>query len=191
MSRFPTASQLLKIIKTHFITAAIIFIVGMFIFPNIFVSKIFNLIFSIVATVIYFFAMYNSANSIVQRDKKSYTPETPYKYKGLLLPFGLLLVTVFLYLLYCITWKFITINGQLFSFSGFFNNIIFTLWTFPFSAFIDLKNGVMNIFGCILVVILPFVACFLGYLAGYVGYDITATLYRFIYNTDKKENNKK
>ncbi len=187
MSKYVTPAQMLKIVKTHLFTAAVIFLLGILIFASAVTSDIGSVLFSAIATIIYFFSIYSSAYDVAQRDKKSYTEEQPYRFKGLLLPIGLLIATVLLYALYLITWKFMTIDGSLYSVQGYINNILFYMWTFPFTAFINLEHGFMAWYGYVIVILLPFISSFLGYLAGYYNYDINGTLFKLIYNTNDKE----
>lgn len=191
MSKYLTLEQLAKIIYTHFYSSSMIFFLGIFVFSGVVTSDAGLVIYSILTTVIYFFSIYNAAVGICHRDKKSYTHENPYWFKGFLLPIGLLLVSTLLYLLYFVTWKYMTINSMLYSAQGYINNILFTMWTFPFNAFIGLGNGYMNLYGYIIVAVVPFIASFLGYFAAYNNYDITSTVSKLIYATNKKEKNEK
>ncbi|MBQ3038526.1 MAG: hypothetical protein IJD30_05050 [Clostridia bacterium] len=191
MSKYVTFQQITKLIYTHLYSSAMLFFLGIFVFAGVVASEIGSVIYSSIATVIYFFSIYNAAVDVCHRDKKSFTQEQPYKFKGLLLPIGLLVVSILLYLLYLVTWKYMTINSLLYSAQGYINNILFMMWTFPFNAFIGLEDGFMNIYGYVIVAVFPFIASFLGYLAAYNNYDITSTISKLIYTTNDKEKNKK
>ena len=190
MSKYITLSQLLKTVKIHLITTATIFLLAMFIFAGMITTKIGGIIFSCIATLVYFLSIYTFSLETANRDKKSYTKETPYKFKGLLLPLGIFVITIFLYALYSLTWKYMTFDNSLYSFQGYFNNIVFIIWTFPFNAFLDLNNGILSWYGYLIIAIVPFIASFLGYYAGYIGYDISMTINKFIYDSNEKENHK-
>lgn len=191
MSKYLTQDQLAKIIYTHFYSSAMIFFLGIFVFSGVVTSDTGSVIYSVLTTVIYFFSIYNAAVGICHRDKQSYTRENPYWFKGFLLPIGLLLVSILLYILYFVTWKCMTINSMLYSAQGYINNILFMMWTFPFNAFIGLGNGYMNLYGYIIVALVPFIASFLGYFAAYNNYDISSTVSKLIYATNDKEKNEK
>lgn len=190
MTKNITFQQIFNMIRTHFFVCGIFFLLGLVIFAGIITNKTGAVIYSIICIPIYFFSIYNCAVRICQRDKKTYTEQTPFKLKGLILPVGLLFVSVILYLLYFVTWEFMTVNGALFSFQGYFNNILFILWTFPYTGVIQLSNGTMAWYGYILVALLPFVASFSGYLMTYNNLDINTAFSKIIYKSNEKENNK-
>lgn len=186
MSKYVTWKQIAEIIKIHFFTVCPIALIGLLIFAGVVTNPVGSVIFSVIATLIYFFSLYDKACDIAKRDKKSYTPEQPYIFKGALLPLGLLVLSVIIYMLYFISWKYMSIDGVIVGVSGWINNFICIIWTFPFTGFMTLKNGYMSLSGHLLVYLLPFAACFLGYLAGYKNYDITASISKFVYTSDKK-----
>lgn len=181
MLKFVGREQLLHIIKTHLTTAAVAFLMGMFLFLRVVSSELGSVIYSLVFTAIYFMSMYSAAYDCCMRDKKSYTEEKPYAAKGLALPLGLTLLTAAIWVLYEITWHFITIDGSLATVTAVINNVIFTMWTFMFSAFMDLNSGSISTAGYIITLLLPFAACGLGYYAGYKGFDLTGIAAKFIY----------
>ena len=191
MSKYVTLNQLIEIIKTHIFTVCPIFILGIIIFAGLITSAVGSVIFSIVATIIYFFAIYSKAFEVAKRDMKSYTREKPYAFKGLLLPTGYLILSIVIYLLYFVSWRFMSIDGVIVGLSGWINNFICIIWTFPYTGFMTLKDGYMSVSGHLLVYLLPFAASFLGYFAGYKNYDITVTLSKLVYVTRNKEDGEK
>ena len=109
-------------------------------------------------------------------------------FKGLVLAVGIFAVSIILYALYFVAWKFMTINDALISVSGWINNFLFIIWTFPFTGFIKLSNGVMTWYGYIIVAAIPFIASFLGYFAGYKNFDLYSKFLSLVY--ENKEKNK-
>ena len=81
-----------------------------------------------------------------------------------------------------------TINDTLFSVTAWIDNFLFIIWSFPFSAFIKLSDGIMSSFGYVLVAVLPFLASFAGYFAGYKDFDLQSKLLGAVY--EKKNNGK-
>lgn len=178
----------MSLVKTHASAAVMMFLFGMLIFAAIITHNVGSKIFSAITSILYFMGIYNTSYEIALRDKKDYTPEKPFILKGLILPVNLLIITIILYLLYLITWKFMTLNGALISPAGFINNFLFLIWSFPFNGFIHLANGVMNWYGYIIVAIVPFIASFFGYLAGYKNFDIYGKFLKLVY--EKKQETK-
>lgn len=190
MKKFPL-SQSLQLLKSHAVTSGFIFVFGILIFAGVITHNVGSVIFSAAATVIYFFSIYGTAFEIAMRDKKSYTPEQPYPLKGLLLAVSILIASALLYALYFIAWKLMTINGTLFSAAGWIDNFLFIIWSFPFSAFINLSEGYMSVFGYVFVAVLPFIASFAGYFAGYKDFDLHSKLLGAVYEKKKNGNTKK
>ena len=186
MKKFPL-KQSMQLLKSHLYTSAFVFIFGVLIFAGVITHNVGSVIFSAVTTIIYFFSIYGTAFEIAMRDKKSYTPEQPYPVKGLILPIGILIASILIYALYFTAWKFMTINGMLFSAAGWIDNFLFIIWSFPFSAFIKLSNGYMNTFGYIFVSVFPFIASFCGYFAGYKDFDLHTKLLGAVYEKKTKK----
>ena len=187
MKKYPY-KQAFKLISAHAVACFFIFIIGILIFAGLITNKVGNIVFSTIATLIYFMSIYNHSYEIAQKDKKSYTPENPYMLKGLVLAVGILAVSIILYALYFVAWNFMTINEALISVSGWINNFLFIIWTFPFSGFIKLSDGVMTWYGYIIVATIPFIASSLGYFAGYKNFDLYSKFLSLVY--ENKEKNK-
>lgn len=184
------SKQSFSLVKTHITIALVTFLFGMLIFAGVITHSVGSKIFSLITTIMYFFGIYNASFEIAVRDKKSYTDEKPYPLKGLVLPVLLFIVSIVLYLLYLMAWKLMTINGALFSPAGIINNFLFIIWSFPFNGFIHLADGVMTWYGYIIVAVVPFIASFCGYLAGYKGFDLYGKFTNLIYEKKKSEENK-
>ncbi len=179
--------QILRLIKTHTYVAFFTFVFGMLFLASIVTTKTGGFIFSLLATLIYFFAIYNTSFDICKQDKKSYTKTMPHKLKGLVLPVGVLAVSILLYLLYIISWNFISIGKELISVTAWINNILFIMWSFMYNSFINLYQGNMSLFGYIIIAVLPFVASALGYYAGYVDFDINEKFLKMVYEKKNTE----
>ena len=187
MKEFPY-KQSFRLISAHALACFVIFIFGILIFAGLITNNVGSIVFSTIATLIYFISIYNHSYKIAQKDKKSYTPEQPYMFKGLVLAVGIFAVSIILYALYFVAWKFMTINDALISVSGWINNFLFIIWTFPFTGFIKLSNGDMTWYGYIIVAAIPFIASFLGYFAGYKNFDLYSKFLSLVY--ENKEKNK-
>lgn len=159
---------------------------GIFLFISIVSNEVGNMIFTVIFTLIYFMSIYGAASNCAARDKKTFTEQKPYPWKGLILPVGILLATALLWGLYKIAWTFITIDGVLATFSGVACSMIFTIWTFMFNAFMGIQSGAINGYAVIILIVVPVAASGLGYYMGYRGFDIYDKLMRLVYEKKKQ-----
>ena len=178
--------QMLQIIKGHIIATIFIFLLAMIGAGAIYGKHAIILkIFSIIALLIYFTILYSEAYSIASRDKKSYTSEEPYLLKGFLLPIGLTILTILLYILHYAVWKYMSVDGGLISIKTLLLNMPYIIWTYAFNAIIGLEKGIMAWYGYIIVVFVPVIFSGVGYIAGLKNFDLVAKLSKYIY--EKKE----
>lgn len=181
--------QMLKIIKSHAIATICIFFLGMIAAGVVFGTKIGNCIFTVFALLIYFVVLYSEAYDIAKRDKKSYTQEVPYFAKGFLLPIGLSVVTVILYIMYFFVWKFMAVDGAL-DIVGVLLNMVFIIWSFAFNGMIGIEKGFLQWYGYIIVIFVPIIISGLGYIAGLKDFDLHSKFSKFVYeNKEEKKNN--
>ncbi len=181
MSKYVSFTEIMRMVKTHACTVGAIFLLGILIFARVITSSIGGVIYSAAATVVYFFSMYNTAYDVAVRNKKSYTEEKPYTLKGLILPVGLLIVSMLMCVLDYIVWNYMTIDGAIVGASGIILNVLFVAWTFVYNGFLNIASGAMEWYGYAMLGIIPFVASFFGYLAGIKGFDITGVFMKLVY----------
>ncbi len=189
LHNFPI-KQSFDVIKAHALISLVAFLFGVLIFPAAITSPVGKIIFSVVATLMYALSIYNSAYEAYNRDSKSYTEESPYKLKGLVIAVPLSIATAIIYALYFISWRFMSIDGIITGASGWINNFLFLIWTFPFNGFLDLSNGAMNWYGYIIIAVVPLISSTLGYLAGFFGFDLSGKINKLIYEKKNQEEKK-
>ena len=129
--------------------------------------------------------LYSEAYAIATRDKKSYTNEEPYLLKGFLLPVGLTILTIILYVLHYAVWTYMSVDGALMSITTWLLNMPYIIWTYAFNGIIGLEKGIMAWSGYIIVVFVPVIFSGFGYIAGLKGFDLTAKLSKYVY--EKKD----
>ena len=168
--------QMLEIIKSHLIVAFCLFLLGLFAESAAYSSRIGMIIFLIIKLFIYFSVVYAEAYKIAIHDKKSYTKEEPYFYKGFLLPIGLTIITAILYIVYYLAWKHMSIDGSFVSIVPVLLNVPFVIWSYPFSSIIGLEKGFMEWYGYIIVVAIPVIFSGIGYIAGLKEFDINSVI---------------
>ena len=179
MSKYIRIGQIWSIIKTHFVVSLIAMFMGM-IMPWFVVGSPKHIA-SLIFIFIYMLVMYSKSEDTAKHDKKQYTTDVPYIWKGLLLPVGIFIVWGILYALFYFTWKYDIIN----SFSGFTNNLLFVFWNYVYVGFLNIADGKFNVWAMSLAFFIPLVACGGGYFAGFKGFDISRKVANIVY--DKKD----
>lgn len=174
--------QVLRLVKAHFLVSILIFVFAMIISGALYGnSKIPLVIFTIISMLTYFSSIYQESYNIARQDKKRYTLEEPYKLKGFLLPVGVVVLTIVLYIMHYLIWKYMSMSNIWASLLS----TIYVIWTFAFNGIIGLRQGFMAWYGYIIVVFAPVIFSGLGYIAGLKDFDITAKLSKFVY--EKKD----
>lgn len=181
--------QMLEIIKSHAVVAFCLFFLGLFAETAVYRPNIGMIVFMIFKLLIYFFVIYADTYKIAKHDKKSYTKEEPYFYKGFLLPIGLIIITVLLYIVYYLVWKHMTVDGSFVSIAPRLLNLAFIIWSYPCKEVIGLKEGFIEWYGFIILIILPVIISGIGYFAGLKEFDINSLISKIVY--EEKDNNGK
>lgn len=181
--------QMLGIIKSHAAVAFCLFLLGLFAESVVYGPKLGMVIFILIELLVYFAVIYANAYKVATHDKKSYTKEKPYFYKGFLLPIGLSIISVLLYIVYYLVWKYMTVDGSFVSILPRLLNLVFIIWSYPFKAIIGLKEGFIEWYEFIILIILPVIISGIGYFAGLKEFDINSFISKIVY--EEKGNNGK
>lgn len=186
MKKWVSFGQVMALVKSHLVVGFLSSVLGIFLLLSIVTNPVGNVIFTVIFTLIYFMSIYGAAAGCAQRDKKPYTEQEPFPWKGLILPVGIFIATALLWGLYKVAWTFITIDGAIATAGGMACSVIFTVWTFMFNAFMGLQNGGMNGYAVVILAVVPIAASGIGYYAGYRGFDIYDKLMRLVYEKKKQ-----
>lgn len=181
MSKYIRFSQIWTIVKMHFYVSVVAMFMGM-IMPGFVIGSIKHIA-SLIFIFIYMLVLYSKSEDIARHDKKQYTDDVPYIWKGMLLPVGVFIIWGMLYVLFHFSWKYDIVN----SFSGFTNNLLFVFWNYVYIGFMNMMDGQFDAWALVLVFIIPLIACGGGYMAGYKGFDLSSKVAKLVY--DKKEEN--
>lgn len=181
MKKYISLAQVAAVTRLHLYISLAAAFAGV-ILPVV-LDGIFKYIFSTVFILIYALAMYSKGEELAKRDAKSYTDEIQYKYKGLLLPAGIIVIWLVLLVLYKFSWKYDIVSYS----SGFINNLLFAVWSFVYNGFMDLSNGSFSFYSQILFVLVPVAACGAGYFAGYKKFDLSVHIAELVYEKDESE----
>lgn len=182
--KYSIMGQIISVILTH-LEAVFVFFAVWVIAISVTSSKIGGTIYSAIATVFYVSAMYSVCYAKAKDDKKSYSPLTPEKYKGILLSAGLLVINIAVAFIYSFIWKTASDGANLTGIGAVAVNVFCLFWFSPFISFLGEQNGVISVLGYVAIFALPVLSCFFGYLAGYKNFDISRKLKFLVYEKKK------
>lgn len=182
--KYSIKGQVVSVILEH-LRASTIFFVAWILTIRITSSVIGGIVYSVIATFFYLTLMYSAGYQALKNDKKSYSPLTPKKYKGALLSLGLLALSILIVIAYLIAWRVAGDGENLITLWAVAVNVLYLFWYSPFVGFLGTQKGTISMLGYIIIFVLPTASCFLGYFAGYKGFDISEKLRTLIY--EKKE----
>lgn len=177
--------QLLRPTK-NYTTLALFFVLFWMLTINLWTSDTGALIFSIAGLISYFFSVYNSGFDAAVDDKKSCSLLKPKWYKGIFLPALLTIAHIIAILIFKCSWYFGTTDGYISNGWALTGNIFSIMWFSPYKTIGGINRGNIEMQGYIITFILPYIASFLGYLAGYKNFDIYGKLSAIAYERKKK-----
>ncbi|MEE0944237.1 MAG: hypothetical protein UIM24_02130 [Clostridia bacterium] len=180
------AKQFLSVFLSH-ITAVLLLAAFMFTFVAAVMNKpaVYAAV-SVLMSLMYFFGLYFKGSELARRDKLSYTTTSVYLLKGAVLSLPVIVWNFVLWLLYIFAWNFLTIDGQFFSFTGIFYNILYVVNTFMFSGLATIESGYVEWYAHMLIYIVPVVAVTVGYIAGMYDFSVLDKLSPYIYENKNK-----
>lgn len=177
--------HILSVAGVHLLTSLTIGVVGIVFVPSALTYSVFSAIFTIMAIVICFAAVYTRAWQIAEADKKAAGEEKLPAYKGTVLSAGAIVISLVLLGGYIFAWRFLTIDGSLATATGYIYNIVYILTTFAFNPLLGLDKGDVSIIGHLVMYVIPVIASTLGYIAGLKGFTISDKLMPMIYEKKK------
>lgn len=180
------ARQMLSVLVSHMVFVLIVSVFMFMLVASVMDKPVLYMAVSVLMSVMYFFGLYAKGKEIAGRDKLSYTTTSTYLFKGSVLSLSVLVWNFVLWLLYVYAWKFLTLNGQLFSFSGIFYNIIYVFNTFMFSGFAEISGGKVEWYAHLLIYLVPLAAVTIGYIAGVYDFSVMEKVAPFVYEKKKK-----
>ncbi len=186
MKKYLDFNQIFALTKTHFFVSLVATLLGAVMIP-FGTNGFFKTAFSVVMSILYAVCIYSKAGDIAKNDKIFYKEDLPSYLKGLILPVGIWLVWIFLYVLFDISWKY-----RIMSFStGIINNMLFVIWNYVFTGFLNPLNGHIDAFGVVMFFAVSLLASFGGYIATRKNFDISTKVSKLIYEeeTEVKELN--
>lgn len=182
--RYTLPGQLCTPLKNH-ATTTLFFSLMWFMTINLWTSRTGQIIFSSLGLLVYFLAIYGAGYETCLDDKKPYSCHSPKWYRGIYLPIFLTIVNVLVIIIYKCSWAFGTTDGYISNGWALTGNILAVLWYAPYKGLLGMNQGHFELQGYLIIILLPYIATFLGYLAGYKNFDIYAKLNSFAYEKKK------
>ncbi|MBR5808698.1 MAG: hypothetical protein IKY39_01155 [Clostridia bacterium] len=181
--KFSIPGQMLLMIKNHF-TISVVFMI-FFLMTASMQSGLFNTIFGIFGFLGYFLSIYSYSATALRDDKMSVSPLTPNPLKGLWLPAFLTIANVIIILLYKLAWSQGSNGQSITEIWSLILNIVSLLWVAPYQPLLGMAYGHIELQGYLIIFVTPFIASFLGYLAAYKGFDLSAKIHSLAYEKKK------
>lgn len=179
------AKQIFSQVLSHFYVVLIGVVFGFTLMTWILGKPVYEAVFSVIFTLLYFLMVYKSAWEIAAHDKKPYVDMQPYMFKGAVLSIGILILNLVLWIMYKYAWSVMTIDGALATYTAIFYNVIYVFNTFMYTGFIHLSEGHMSWYGHIIIYAVPIAASTLGYIAGLREFTFMDKLMPFMYEKRK------
>ena len=146
--------------------SGVAFVFGLVAFWYFLSMNIAKEIISVIFIGVNFAMLYIPAKNFAIRDNKSYTPLKPSKLKGAMFGVLISIVTAILMALFAFVWSKFSDEIGIHGVVPTIINVIFYYWSFPYNGIMGLANGTYTIYSGILMLIVPILATYCGYIAG-------------------------
>lgn len=168
-------------ILQHFLIALVAIVFEALAFWYFLDKQIGRQIVACVFTVVYGFGLYSASRKLSVWDSKPYTPLQPRLKWGFLWGLAITATVALMLTVYKFNWHAFSAvdeNGvrYLTSLPAVLLNLLFYLWTAPYFGFVQNQGGGIEIYGQILMLIVPPIATTLGYKAGMTNFDLLEKL---------------
>lgn len=176
--------QIFGMLGVHAYITLIAVVFGLVAFWWFLAQRTWNLVYSMIFTVVYFMVLYSKAWRTATYDKHPHVKTKSYPWKGLLLALGVVLSILFAWILMRMTWI-LPHDETKINIVGMVLNAVFVLWTYPFNGIQCVYQGGIHWYAHIIMYGVPILACTIGYFAGYHEVRITDKITPLFY--EKKE----
>jgi len=177
--------QMGSLLCIHLITLLPGLIVTVLLLPVTTKFKAIELVVSALFVIIYFSVMFVSGWRFANRDIRPHNREEANILKGFLISISVLLLNFVLWVMYWFSWKYLSIDGSLVTWSGFLYNALFIFDTIFISSIGEISKGNINLLGNLLLYLVPFFSVGLGYILGYKNITFDGKFDKFVY--EKKD----
>ncbi len=176
-----TLSQCVSVSLSYLTGSVIGFLFGVMLFWWFFTSPGWEYVTSIIFSLISFMLVYTAAHKVSLYDMKPYSPQTPNMKKSILLTLATWVPLAFILIIYEVTWQLASVEGTITSFSSTVNNMMMFILASPYSAFVQMNDGHLNVIGVIIMAAVPALGCVTGYASGMYGFSFFEKLNDVVY----------
>lgn len=134
-----------------------------------------------VLTIVYGFVVYSYARKLAVWDNKPYTPLKPELKWGVFWGVAIAATVGVFLIVYKLNWALFSAVSEegvpyLTNIPSVIVNLLFYIWTGPYFGFVKPQGGEIEVYGQILMLIVPIIATTLGYKAGCTNFDLLEKL---------------
>lgn len=174
-------------------SAVILFVVAFFSFIN---NQVLMTIFDSFFILVIFGFVYTAAARIARHDLKPYYSIKHFPMRGFLVGLVPVAVTSLLVLLWQLAYipSFLELAkyGGLPNYIYLADQFLFVIYTFPFNAFMKLDGNIITWYSYAMIYLIPYLACGLGYLAGYRNFSFyNKYVYKLIFKVKPAKKDEK
>ena len=174
-------------------SAVILFLVAFFSFIN---NQVLMTIFCSFFILVVFGFVYTAAARVARHDVKPYYDVSHFPARGFvigLIPAAFTTLLVILWqLAYIPSFLDLAKYGGLPNYIYLADQFVFVIYTFPFNAFMKLDGNIITWYSYVMIYLIPYLACGLGYLAGYRNFSFyDQYIYKLIYKGKPQNKNGK
>lgn len=165
--------------------SGVAFVFGLVAFWYFLSMNIAKEIISVIFICVNFAMLYIASKKFAIRDNKPYTPLKPNKIKGVLFGFFISVVTAILMGAFAFVWAKCSDEIGIHGVVPTIINVIFYYWSFPYNGIMGLANGGYMIYSAILMLIMPILATYCGYIAGSKKIELVEKFEEFMYEKEE------
>lgn len=180
-------AQFVSLLKYHIFSVLVAFVFGITAFWWFLGQPVWRIIFSIIFSLVYLGIVATGAKKIASYDMKEYSLTKASVKKGILLALGLCCITLIIFILYKISWMYMSVNGKIVTSTGRFYNMLFWGWTFPWYGLFNGNTDFTPWYAVISIFTVPFISVLFGYIAGMKNFNLIENLIPFIYENQQKK----
>ena len=177
--------QMMSLLYIHLVTLLPGVIVTTLLLPLTMKFKPIELAVSVLYVIIYFSIMFVMGWRFGHHDAMPHNREEAHILKGFLISLSVLFLNFILWLGYWFSWKYLSIDGSLVTWSGVIYNSLFVFDTVFISSIGEVSKGNINLLGNLLLYLVPFFAVGFGYILGIKNIAFDGKLDKFVY--EKKD----
>ena len=186
----------MKLVGTYLMavaSAVILFLVAFFSFIN---NQVLMTIFCSFFILVVFGFVYTAAARVARHDVKPYYDVSHFPARGFvigLIPVAFTTLLVILWqLAYIPSFLDLAKYGGLPNYIYLADQFVFVIYTFPFNSFMKLDGNIITWYSYVMIYLIPYLACGLGYLAGYRNFSFyDQYIYKLIYKGKPQNKNGK